>query len=189
MSTTGLLVMTIIIALFYLTNMKLKKAIQTSIIFGLFAILVGPIVYNNVSEKLSSGSGNSRMGDFAIAEAVMEEHPFIGIDTEDLTHNMLVMNARENAWNSNGDFEGYMNQGMVNSFASLFVEWGIPITLLIFILMFKTPLIYDFKLRLLFIVAVLCLLMGSPISNTGFFYMYVFSTILMKDKKLKLHRK
>lgn len=189
MSTTGLLVMTIIIALFYLTNMKLKKAIQTSIIFGLFAILVGPIVYNNVSEKLSSGSGNSRMGDFAIAEAVMEEHPFIGIDTEDLTHNMLVMNARENAWNSNGDFEGYMNQGMVNSFASLFVEWGIPITLLIFILMFKTPLIYDFKLRLLFIVAVLCVLMGSPISNTGFFYMYVFSTILMKDKKLKLHRK
>ena len=88
---------------------------------------------------------------------------------------MLIINARENAWTSTGDKEGYMEQGMVNSFAALFVEWGIPITLLIFYLMFKTPLINDNKLKLLYIVAVLCVLMGSPISRTGFFYMYAFA--------------
>lgn len=184
MSTTGLLVMTIILALFYLTNMKLKKAIQTSIIFGLFAIFVGPIVYNNVSEKLSSGSGNARMGDFAIAEAAMQEHPWVGIDTENLTKNMLVMNAREAAWTSTGDKQGYMEQGMVNSFAALFCEWGAPITLVIFALMFRSPLIEDKKLKLLYMVAVLCVLMGSPISKTGFFYMYAFSTFLFKKQSM-----
>lgn len=42
---------------------------------------------------------------------------------------------------SKGDYEGYMEQGMVNSFAALVVEWGIPITLLIFVLMFRTLLL------------------------------------------------
>lgn len=187
MSTTGLVVMTAIFGIYYLLNMKLKKAIQSAFFLLLFAVFVGPIVYNNVSEKLESGSGNARVGDFAIATAVMHRHPWIGVDTENLTKNMLVMNARENAWTSEGDKEGYMEQGMVNSFAALFVEWGIPITLLIFYLMFKMPLINDKKLKLLYIVAVLCVLMGSPISRTGFFYMYVLSTILLPKSNAKVN--
>lgn len=75
-----------------------------------------------------------------------------------------------------------MEQGMVNSFAALFVEWGIPITLLIFYLMFKTPLINDNKLKLLYIVAVLCVLMGSPISRTGFSICMLFYSFISKDK-------
>lgn len=184
MSTTGLMVMTIIIVLFYISNMKLKKAIQTSIVLALFTVIVGPVVYNNVSEKLETGSGNARVGDFAIASAVMKEHPLVGIDTEDLTKNMLVMNAREEAWTSTGDKQGYMEQGMVNSFAALFCEWGAPITLIIFALMFKSPLIEDKKIKLLYMVAVLCVLMGSPISKTGFFYMYAFSTLLFKKQPI-----
>lgn len=185
MSTTGLVVMSAIFCLYYLLNMKLKKAIQSTVFLAVFVALVGPIVYSNVSEKLETGSGNARVGDFAIATAVMQEHPWVGIDIENLTKNMLVINARENAWTSEGDKEGYMEQGMVNSFAALFVEWGIPITLLIFYLMFKTPLINDNKLKLLYIVAVLCVLMGSPISRTGFFYMYAFSTVLLAKTNIK----
>lgn len=185
MSTTGLVVMSVIFCLYYLFNMKLKKAIQSAVVLALFVALVGPIVYSNVSEKLETGSGNARVGDFAIATAVMQEHPWIGIDTENLTKNMLVINARENAWTSEGDKEGYMEQGMVNSFAALVVEWGIPITLLIFLLMFKSPLIEDKKLKLLYIVAVLCVLMGTPIAKTGFFYMYAFSTILINKTEVK----
>lgn len=51
----------------------------------MFVALVGPIVYSNVSEKLETGSGNARVGDFAIATAVMQEHPWVGIDIENLT--------------------------------------------------------------------------------------------------------
>lgn len=182
MSTTGLMVMAIIVALYYISNIKLKKAVQTSVVLALFAVIVGPIIYNNVSKKLESGSGNARVGDFAIATAVLKEHPLVGIDTENLTKNMLVMNAREAAWTSTGDKQGYMEQGMVNSFAALFCEWGAPITLVIFALMFKSPLIEDKKLKLLYMVAVLCVLMGSPISKTGFFYMYAFSTFLFKKQ-------
>lgn len=187
MSTTGLMVMAIIVTLYYISNMKLKKAVQTSVVLALFAVIVGPIIYNNVSKKLESGSGNARVGDFAIATAVLKEHPLVGIDTENLTKNMLVMNAREAAWTSTGDKQGYMEQGMVNSFAALFCEWGAPITLVIFALMFKSPLIGDKKLKLLYMVAVLCVLMGSPISKTGFFYMYAFSTFLFK-KQLKTNK-
>lgn len=179
MSTTGLVVMAIILGLYYLMNMKLKKIIQTSLIFGISVALIGPIIYSNVSKKLDSGSGNARIGDFAIASVVMKEHPLVGIDMNNLTHNMLVINAREEAWTSTGDKEGYMEQGMVNSFAALFVEWGIPITFLIFFLMIRTPLIVDKKLKVLYIVALLFVLMGSPISRTGFFYMYAFSTFLL----------
>ena len=185
MATTGLVVMAVVIGLYYITNMKRKQILQTSLVLALFVALVGPIIYSNVSEKLETGSGNSRMGDFAIAAAVIKEYPLVGIDIDNLTKNMLVIRARDEAWTSDGDYEGYMDQGMVNSFAALFVEWGVPITLLIFFLMLKSPLIEDKKFKLLYMTAVLCVLMGTPIARTGFFYMYALSTFLFYGRMNK----
>ena len=179
MSTTGLAVMLIIIVLYYVTNLRLKNVFETIISLSLFAVVVGPVIYSNISEKLKTGSGNARVGDFAIAATVIANHPWVGIDMENLTNNPLVFAAREDAWTSQGDYEGYMEQGMVNSFAALVVEWGIPITLLIFVLMFRTPLIENKQLRFLYLTAVLCVLMGTPIARTGFFYMYALSSILL----------
>lgn len=183
MSTTGLAVMLIIIVMYYVTNLRLKNIFGTIIFLSLFAVVVGPIIYSNISEKLSTGSGNARVGDFAIAATVMKNHPWLGIDYDNLTKNMLVLQARDEAWTSQGDYEGYMEQGMVNSFAALVVEWGIPITLLIFVLMFKTPLIENKQLRFLYLIAILCVLMGTPIARTGFFYMYALSSILLYKKE------
>lgn len=184
MSTTGLAVMLIIIVLYYVTNLRLKNVFGTIISLSLFAVVVGPVIYSNISEKLTTGSGNARVGDFAIAAAVISNHPWVGIDMENLTNNPLVFAAREDAWTSQGDYEGYMEQGMVNSFAALVVEWGIPITLLIFVLMFRTPLIENKQLRFLYLIAILCVLMGTPIARTGFFYMYALSSILLYKKRI-----
>lgn len=185
MSTTGLVVMSIIIALYYMQNMKLKKIVQTVAIIGIFAVLVLPLVFSNLSEKLDSGSGNARVGDFAVAAAAIKEHPLVGIDMENLTKQMIVLNAREEAWTSNGDKEGYMEQGMVNSFAALFVQWGVPVTLLIFYAMFRSPLIEEKKLKVLYVITILCVLMGTPIANTGFFYLLSFSTLLLPKQNVK----
>lgn len=183
MSTTGLVVMSVIICLNYLLNLKGKQMIKACLAVFIFLSVLGPFVYNNVTNKLDSGSGNARLGDFAIAAAVIEEHPFAGIDMDHLTSNVLVANARENAWTSSGDKQGYMEQGMTNSFAALFVQWGVPITILFFLMMLYMPLIEQRKLKLLFIIVVLSVLMGTPIANTGFFFMFVFSTVLIPKRK------
>lgn len=183
MSTTGLVVMSVIICLNYMLNLKGKQMIKACFAILIFFSVLGPFVYSNVTTKLESGSGNARLGDFAIASAVIEEHPFVGIDMEHLTSNILVVNARENAWTSSGDKQGYMEQGMTNSFAALFVQWGVPITILFFVLMFCMPLIEQRKLKHLFIIVVLSVLMGTPIANTGFFFMFIFSTILIQKRK------
>ena len=185
MSTTGLMVMLVIVGIYYMMNMRLKRILQTSVALCIFALLIGPIIYGNLRDILNSGSGNARIGDFAIALAVIEKHPLLGIDIDDLTHSALAMQARERAWTATGDKVGYMEQGMVNSFAALIVEWGVPIVLIIFWLMFKTPLLPEKKLKMLYLFAVLCVLMGTPIARTGFFYLYAFSTILLPNMNRK----
>ena len=185
MSTTGLMVMLVIVGIYYMMNMRLKRILQTSVALCIFALLIGPIIYGNLRDKLNSGSGNARIGDFAIALAVIEKHPLLGIDIDDLTHSALAMQARERAWTATGDKVGYMEQEMVNSFAALIVEWGVPIVLIIFWLMFKTPLLPEKKLKMLYLFAVLCVLMGTPIARTGFFYLYAFSTILLPNMNRK----
>ena len=187
MSTTGLMVMLIIMVLYCLINLRMRNIIRVSIVLGLFAAIVGPIIYSNVTEKLASGSGNARIGDFAIAATVMKNHPWLGIDYDNLTQNMLVLKARDEAWTSQGDYQGYMNQGMVNSFAALVVEWGVPVTIIIFVLMFRTPLIDNKQLRFLYLAALLCVLMGTPIARTGFFYMYAISSLLMVKQKKQIY--
>lgn len=183
MSTTGLVVMAVILISYYLlfSDVLNKKSVLVGIC--LFSI-ISPFVYGELEKKLSNTSGAARSGDFFIAATVMYQSPLLGGDVDNITENKAAMAARIDAWNvEGGDFEGYMNQNMVNSFAALFVEWGLVITFLIFFCFFKTPLIPERKLRFLFVVIVFMVIMGTPISRTGFFYLFVFSTILLKHRE------
>lgn len=189
MSTTGIAVMGIILVAYFLLSLQRKQFLKTVFISGIVFAILAPFVYAELEKKLSDGSGNARMGDFAIAGAVMLQSPIWGADLDNITQNMAAVAAREDAWTSQGDFEGYMEQGMVNSFAALFVEWGLPITLLIFFAMYKTPLIEESKLKLLFVVTILSVLMGTPIARTGFFYLFSLSTLLLSRKNCLLIHK
>lgn len=183
MSTTGIVVMSILYVLYFLINMSQTGWAKKIIPFIIVILIAFPFVKSELDSKLDSGSGNARMGDFAIAAAVISEYPLLGADLSNITSNIIAMNAREDAWQSNGDYSGYMEQGMCNSFASMFVEWGLPITIAIFYLFFCSPLFEDKRLRILFITAVICVTMGTPIVRTGFFYLLPLSTILIKRKK------
>lgn len=184
MSTTGIAVMGIILVAYFLLSLQRKQFFKTVFISGIVFAILAPFVYAELEKKLSDGSGNARMGDFAIAGAVMLQSPIWGADLDNITKNMVAIAAREDAWTSQGDFEGYMEQGMVNSFAALFVEWGLPITLLIFYTMYKTPLVEERKLKQLLVVTILSVLMGTPIARTGFFYLFFLSTLLISRRKI-----
>lgn len=183
MSTTGIVVMGIILCSYFILSLNRKELFRTIFTFGILFLLLAPFIYNELINKLNEGSGNARMGDFAIAAAIINKSPLLGADLDDITNNIYAVKARQEAWNAyGGDFDGYMEQGMVNSFAALFVEWGLPITLFIFIAMYNTPLIENKKMRFLLLITFLSVLMGTPIARTGFFYLFSFSTLLLSKK-------
>ena len=186
-STTGIVVMAIIIATYYLIT-AVSTTIRRNIIFGaIVAVFIAPYAMDQLNTKLDTGSGASRYGDFLIAQYIMEEHPWIGANLDEIQDNATALRAREEAWDVNGDKTGYMEQGMTNSFAALFVEWGLPIATMFIILMFTTPLLNGWKLKLLFIGAIILVIMGTPISRTGFFYLFIFSSFLLnKEQKENL---
>lgn len=179
-STTGMVTMVIIIALYYLINLEKGKLIRTMVTGGLMLAVIGPFVYEEFSSKMESGSGQTRGGDLAIAFVVMKENPIMGEDIDHITELSYAMNARSEYWTSQGDYEGYMNQGFVNSFAGLMVEWGLPIFLCIILLAFRTNMFEDKKVRFMFITTLFLVLMGTPIARTGFFYMFPLSALLIK---------
>jgi len=178
MATTGIVTMFVILVLYYIVFNK-QRRIKGLVLGGIVSAILFPFVYGELTDKLSTGSGNARMGDIAIAAAIMKTHPIMGADLDNITTNMQAMKARMNAWTVEGDYTGYMEQGMVNAFASMFVEWGIFSFVLLF-LMFRSPLFgYNSRLRFLYMTCFCLVLMGTPITRTGFFYMLPFSTLLI----------
>lgn len=182
-STTGMVTMVIILGLYFFMNLKRKNIIRTLISGCVILALLGPFVYNEFIGKMATGSGQTRGGDMAIAYVVMQTRPFMGEDVANIANLSYAMNARADYWTANGDYEGYMDQGLVNSFAGLMVEWGLPIFFFIIILCLRTNLVKGKKLKVLIITTLFLVLFGSPIARTGFFYMFPLSAILLKGTK------
>lgn len=182
-STTGIVVMAILITLYYLISTK-STIIVRNIIFGSIAVAsLVPYAMEQLDSKLETGSGAARYGDFFIAQYIIQENPWLGANLDEITENTTAIRARDDAWTVEGDYRGYMEQGMTNSFAALFVEWGLPITILLIVCMFRTPLLYNRKLGFLFVLCIFLVTMGTPISRTGFFYLFVFSSFLLNGQK------
>jgi len=187
MSTTGLVVMVLIFLVNWLFSLQRGNIIKTFCIGFCILALIGPFTYNQFNQKMNTGSGNTRMGDVAIAAAVIAQNPIFGADLDNIANNDVAMVARGMSWEQENDpSEAYMEQGMVNSFAALFVEWGIIIAVLILVLFYRNRLIIDRKLNILIALTVFCVIFGTPITRTGFFYMFVISSFLLpvyKDRR------
>ena len=188
MSTTGFVTMCVCFFVYYVSQIRMKNILSSIPIIVIFVALVFPIVWSDFSDKIELGSGQARFGDFAIASAVLAEHPLLGEDVDNITQNSVAMTARHKIWTSKGDYKGYMEQGMVNSFAALLVEWGICLFLVILWMTFNSPLIPEKKLRLMVVVTLFCILMGAPIARTGLFYMFPISYLLFSRKNKLLNQ-
>lgn len=181
-STTGLATMFVVFGLYLILYLK-KMTFSTIIIIVLIGVVVAPIARNNFNNKLDSGSGATRYGDFFVAGYVIQTSPLLGADLNNITSNAAAMEAKAENWGRNAaQLSLYDNVGMANAFAALFVEWGLFISLLLFYLMFKSPLFKTKKTAFVVSSTFLVVLMGTPIARTGFFYLFPLSSIIITNK-------
>ncbi len=183
MSTTGLVAMSVAIILYYLLTLRHRAWARTIVIATLCGLLLFPFVYEDLERKLSIGSGKSRMGDFYIATAVLQHDPWFGGDVDNITDLSYAMEARMEMWDDGVYHEGFMTIGFTNGIASLLVDWGIPMMVVIIVLLFLCPLFDDWRLRFLYVTVLLCVLVGTPVARTGFFYLHPIATILLYPTK------
>lgn len=175
-STTGFATFLGIIGAYFLCYNK-KVSWTYKIMIILLSAIVFPVAQENISNKLKQGSGATRYGDFFVASYVIRHSPIFGDDVDNITKNMRAMNAKEKNWGINGDVNAYSEVGMTNAFAGLFVEYGLIIPILLFLLFYFSPIFPNKETAILIEVCILLVLMGTPIARTGFFYMFPFSTL------------
>jgi len=184
-STTGFATMLVIFGSYFLCYNK-KVSWTYKITVFLLAAIVFPIAQDNISHKLKTGSGATRYGDFFVASYVIRQSPLLGDDLDNITKNMRAMKAKEKNWGIYGDVNVYSDVGMTNAFAGLFVEYGLIIPIILFLLFYLSPIFPNKETAILVEVCMLFMLMGTPIARTGFFYMFPFSTIFfLKIRKSK----
>lgn len=182
-STTGLATMFAIFVFYIFLYIK-RLGFTTLFVIILAGLIVAPIAYENIISKLETGSGATRYGDFFIAGYVISTSPLLGADLNNITLNANAMEAKAENWGRNSEqLKLYDEVGMTNAFAALFVEWGLIITLIIFYLMFTSPLYNSRRTAFIMTCTFLFVLMGTPIARTGFFYLFPMSSLLFKRKK------
>lgn len=183
-SSTGFATMIVVFVSYILLYLK-KMNFSTILIMLLVAILLVPIALNNIVDKLATGSGATRYGDFFIAGYVIQTSPLQGADLENITSNANAMEAKTDNWGQKPEaIHQYDEVGMTNAFAALFVEWGVVVTLFIFYLMYRSPLFQNKRTTFVVSSTLLVVLMGTPIARTGFFYLFPLSTLLIKKCKM-----
>ncbi|MGJ1193476.1 MULTISPECIES: hypothetical protein [Sphingobacterium] len=189
MSTTGLSALAIVLCLysFVFGNKESKKY---RFVYIILLVALAPFLYVNIQDKLSVGSGTQRLGDVNVATAIMESNPFLGADVKELKHNKIAIRAKEETWGDTyGDFDGYMNEGITNAVAGMFIEWGLVLSTLFLFFLFKNPLFPDKRLRFVFAIVLLVVLFGTPIFNTGFVFISILSYYLMPTDFLEKRKR
>lgn len=188
-STTGFATMLSVFAVYLLLYIR-KMKLSIVVVVALIGLLVVPVAYNNIIDKLDTGSGATRYGDFYIATYVIQHNPVLGADLNNIVSNQGAMAAKSANWGfRESSLSLYDEVGMVNSFAALFVEWGLFITLFIFYLMFSSPLFHKKKTAFIVCSTLLFVLMGAPIARTGFFYIFPLSSIILFYNKQSVAHK
>ena len=178
-STTAFVVMVFILCGYYFL-MTEKRTIVRNLFFGttLLFFLV-PFVLENFNNKMNTGSGQARGGDFVVAKAVLERNPLLGTDLANVSKLSYVILERDRYWTAGTDGNRDMVAGITNGFAGLFVEWGGLFGLMFIFLPLFSNLIVEKKLRFFICCAFYLVLMGTPIARTGFFFMFPFSYIFI----------
>lgn len=182
-STTGMMTMFVaILGFFFLFSSQ--KRIRMIFLLGALLAIIAPLIFGNFEDKIDSGSGATRIGDFYVAQYVVQTSPLFGADLDNITSNQGAMKAKYMNWGlSAAAIDQYEGVGMANAFAGLFVEWGLLVPLCLFYMMFISPLFPEKKNAILVSAVLLAVLMGTPIARTGFFYMFPLSSLFLMGKK------
>lgn len=191
-STTGLFIMVLIfiINILYFGEFKsLKKIIIPFVILSVFSTLI----VGNVRDKIYGNNATSsmvRFGDFYVGTQMILRSPIVGEDPQNTlnTTDRLILSARQDLWDKSlveGDEDGYMAAEIVNGLMIFLLDFGLPLGLYLLYKASRFNLFEDNKIRNVFLFVILLTLNAEPISRTGFFFFFVFSSIFIGKEQLK----
>lgn len=196
-STAGFFCL-IINFLYYLHTRK-KNIVNVTLLATIFAFLAIPFLVTNFEDKLTgehSTSGIVRQRDFVIGATLSARHPFLGVDAsmEAMANNKEVNEIEDAVWLANGSTtwtnQGYMLGGYTNGLFGTLLNYGLFIGILLYIQVFKSPLINNNINKLVFYTIFLATLIGEPLSATTFFFLLALSnwTLSHSSNKIKCHK-
>ena len=181
-STTGFVTMLFIFGTYFALYLR-KLSIRSALIIAAILLIILPVAISNIENKLTTGSGATRYGDFFVALYVVQNSPLLGGDLNNITSDAGAMMAKADNWGQSAEsLRLYDEVGMTNAFAALFVEWGLIVTCVVLYMMFASPFFPTKRVAILVSSALLVVLMGTPIARTGFFYLFPLSTLIIKKK-------
>jgi len=189
-STTGLFTMIfILLANFvYINPIKnLRKIVYPTIL----VLSLSSIILGNINDKLYGKGVTStmvRMGDFYVGMKMLIRSPIIGEDPKTTldTSDQMILSVREQLWDDStiagGHKEGYLNAEIVNGLMIFLLDFGLPIGLFLLYRTYKFSLLDKTRFKNIFIISIFLTLNAEPISRTGFFFLFVLSSFVLKDE-------
>lgn len=174
-STTGLIIMSLILFCSFVKRKKTITPIKKIFLVSFFAILLSPIVYNNVIEKFSSDKSPSsalRTYDFFMGLNIIKDNPLWGVG----------MDPQQFSKRARGiDIIGYdtsvlnINRGNTNAIISIAMMLGVPVLLLFVITMYRQKL---FLKRKLFFCVIFVSLFSEPLFPFPLLFLLCLSSII-----------
>lgn len=184
-STNGLLVMLIQFFYFFIVNFKNfnVKYIIPKIVIGSFVLYTLVMAtMNNLDEKMygdKSGSGAVRFLNTVSALHTIYEHPVIGTGfyAENYFNKLnKSLNNSKSLTKLYVDSEKLTSVSSTNSFLRLYVQFGIPIALILTIGLFKQTLIPKYKF--IFAAIIIVSTSSAPLMLTPFYLLFMISGFL-----------
>ena len=186
LSTTGIISLALV---FIVTFKKFSQVFlnkKNAVVFGVALMLFTPLLINNVEDKLAGsnkGSGLTRIADAYIALQMLQENPIVGADIASINpkNNKALRQIRRSFWQGNktdGLYEAFLTVDNSNGLLRFMLDWGLPIGLILFFLVYKKGPFEDQRDNLKLIMLLVTCLFAEAISRTSIFYMIIFYPIL-----------
>lgn len=187
-STNGYVIMLINWTIFVLRSEHKKKIIPFVFLLSFLAL---PSVFANIEDKTQGDkmvSGLARLRDVEVGKLLIKKHPFIGTNPAVINKDPEVTNLKIDLFSESMgseanelNYAGFEEDGFLNGFLELFLDWGVFVAIFLLIQYTKSPLLQDRKKMLFFSFIVFTSFFGEPLARTIFFYIFPFSTMLINN--------
>ena len=174
LSTTGIIIMSLILFAFIIRN-KAKFNLSTVVVSFAVVLLVGYIAMENVQEKFrgeESSSTAARTFDLYMGWNIAKEHPLFGIG---LNADTYLAQTKDLDLGIYDDISLNSERGNTNTLLSVMCYFGIPVSLLFILLLYKQSL---FEKRSLFFVVLMIAIFSEPLFGTMLLYIFLFSSFI-----------
>ncbi len=194
-STTGIFLMCIVIVyyLFVVGKIKITGLITIGVLFFCF----WGVLASNVTDKLYGKGATSslvRYSDVFVGAKLLSIHPWLGVDPRSTlnSNDNIILSLKSKLWEDSeiaGDSQGFMNAEIINGFMIFFLDWGLPIGILLSYKLAKSDFIVDKKIYTGILLILTLTLFSEPVSRTTLLYIFIIGSFIFNDRKNNVGRR